>query len=429
MKKERKQELINQFPPISPKDKDAMQGKGYQNFAVMLTRGDELFVRCYHRYSRGGIVERQRYIFAKDGYCRYALKNGTEWKISSEFREPVFTLMTFGYNTDNRYTVLNMDAIKRSCMKYSEVDKYTGTLLMEYLRLYCRHPNVEYLMKQGYSHLIWEYHTGWYGTQLRLGVYEKINWKSNNLLKMLDLSKTEFALLKGNEKRYENYMLWRSNFPKYKPQDLLLLADVFRSEYGTLTSFCEATNLKPVRIARYLDSNDINTGDYRDYLEQCRTLEYNLHDTAICLPRDFNAMHTRLSAIIIVRKNNEVAEKFEENLQPREILEYKANGLILRQPHSFDEIVVEGQALRHCVGGYAERHALGKLHIMFIRKEDEPDIPYYTMEVSVTGKIRQCRGYGNNVEVEKPQSIIDFEVEYQKYLDTIFKGERVRVSA
>ena len=52
------------------------------------------------------------------------------------------------------------------------------------------------------------------------------------------------------------------------------------------------------------------------------------------------------------------------------------------------------------------------------------DIPYYTMEVSLSGKIVQCRGFRNNMGVgstPKPQEMIDFETEYQAYLDSLFR--------
>ena len=78
------------------------------------------------------------------------------------------------------------------------------------------------------------------------------------------------------------------------------------------------------------------------------------------------------------------------------MLEFATDEYFIRQPDSTDEIVVEGQKLSHCVGGYAERHATGKLTIMFLRQKSAPDEPYYTMEVSNDYKIVQCRGYKNN---------------------------------
>lgn len=44
-------------------------------------------------------------------------------------------------------------------------------------------------------------------------------------------------------------------------------------------------------------------------------------------------------------------------------------------------MIAEGQALHHCVGGYALRMAEGKTAIFFIRLAEEPDRPYYTLEL------------------------------------------------
>ena len=91
-----------------------MQGKGAANYCVFLTEGKELFVRCYHRYSRGGkLIERQRYVFAKDGYVRYIYDEYTGWRTASRFREPVFCQGTYGYTFDNSYCILGFDAVEK----------------------------------------------------------------------------------------------------------------------------------------------------------------------------------------------------------------------------------------------------------------------------------------------------------------------------
>lgn len=150
------------------------------------------------------------------------------------------------------------------------------------------------------------------------------------------------------------------------------------------------------------------------------------------MPYDFHSMHTRLSALIRYESDEINRKLFTENYAERRALEYSGNGLILRQPESMEEIAAEGAALNHCVGGYAERHAKGKLTILFLRRLDKPDVPYYTMEVSTDGRIVQCRGYKNNkANNPKPQEIIDFEKEYQIYLDALFgrENQKVRISA
>ncbi len=431
MRKERKETLLYAFPPVPDDIMQKMQTKNKyaRNYAVMLTRGDELFVRCFHQYCKGALVERQRYVFAKDGCCRYGSKYGTNWQIRTEFREPVFCLTSYGYNFDNSYTVLNFEAINKSCMKYSCAELYNGTLLMEYMQLYCKHPNVEYLMKTGYDHLVEERDVGYYwSVRKSLGTHPNINWKTNDLLKMLGLNRAEFKALRGSEGCYDDYLHWREKFPKYNPEELLAVSKVFKSEYDTAEKFCKVTGIRLTRLARYLSEQNVRSRDYSDYLDQCRMLNYDLHDTAICMPHDFEAMHTRLSAMISYKQNAETRKLFEEHYADRKKLEFSSGKLLIRQPETLDEIAAEGAGLHHCVGGYGERHAQGKLHILFIRKMDKPDKAYYTMELGLHGEIRQVRGLRNCDPTKEVRSLIE---QYKHYLDGLFaeKKKKARKTA
>ena len=59
------------------------------------------------------------------------------------------------------------------------------------------------------------------------------------------------------------------------------------------------------------------------------------------------------------------------------------------------EIVHEGRELHHCAGNsdrYFDRIAQRETYICFLRKVEEPDKPYYTIEVEPGGTIRQHRG-------------------------------------
>lgn len=432
MKQERKQELINCFPEIPYSVGEQMKdGKGAANFVVFITRGQELFVRCFHRYSKGKVIaERQRYVFAKDGAVRYGqkwhrVKQKYVWDPMKEIREPVFCNRGYPYSFDNGYTALNCDAVYKSDMRYCQIWEMTCiNAWIEYLKFYCRHPNVEYLIKSGYKHLIRDQNMGYYGNRISLDVYSGINWKSNNLLKMLGLNRNEFRILKDNEEHYENYIHWRDQYPSMKPEDILKLVDVFGAEIGTGTYFANITGKSLLRIAGYLKENRVTKWDYRDYLNQCRQLDYDLHDTAICFPYNFTEMHTRLSEIIQYKANEKAQAQLEERYEERKRFEFASGSLVLIQPKSFMEIVNEGKVLHHCVGGYAERHSKGYTNILFIRKESEIDKPYFTIEVSNGYEIIQCHGYKNDIN-GKPEEISAFEEQYKNYLE-VLKNERIK---
>ena len=424
MREQRKRELLWSFPSVPDDIKEKMRevGKDAENFVVFLTRGQELYARCFHRYSKGKeLVERQRYVFAKDGAVRYgesydAIEHRYVWKARRNFREPVFHRCNMGYTRDNSYYAVNLEAIRESDMKYFPFDG--PDLFMCWLKLYCQHPNVEYLIKSGYEFLFQRVCTGYWGQEEYLLIPKCINWKSNNLLKMLGLNRTEFKLLQGEERKYEDYIRWRKEYPKAKPEALMKAAYAFGSEFGTAAALIEMTRKNIFRIADYIEEQGITTMNYRDYLGQCRTLGYDLHDTAICFPHDFNEMHTRLSAIIRHKEDEKAQAQINERYESRRQFEFSSGGLMVIQPKSFGEIVNEGKVLCHCVGGYAERHAKGQLNIFFIRRASDPDTPYFTIEVDNDYRIKQCHGYRNDRD-GKPEEITAFEQEYGRYLDML----------
>jgi len=419
MKKTRKEELLRQFPVLPDRLSETMKGRKVENFAVMLTYGHELFIRCYHRYSNGKIEERQRYVFADDGFVRYGSDDGESWSIRTDFREPVFCKSGYGYRFDNRYRIINKEAVLKSCMKYSGLEYYHGSLIMEYLHLYCKHRNVEYLVKSGYECVLEEYEPGYFmqGNAPYISAMSIINWKSNNLLKMLGLTRTEFKALQGKENLYPVYLAWKEAFPKCKPEELVMMASAFSYKINDMHRFCEITGLNAPRLALYLSSQNVRLRDYYDYLEQCRKLHYNPQDTAVSMPHDFRKLHDRLTEIIRYQTDKVHEQHLKEHISQRRNLEFQSGNLLIRQPESMSEIIAEGANLHHCVGGYAERHAEGKLHILFIRKKSAPDKSFYTMEVSTDGKIMQVRGLRNCDPVPE---VCAFVKEYQCYLQSIF---------
>lgn len=66
------------------------------------------------------------------------------------------------------------------------------------------------------------------------------------------------------------------------------------------------------------------------------------------------------------------------------------------------ELVKEGTLLHHCVKTYIERVAEGITNIVFIRDVNEPNIPFFTVEVSNENTIEQVHGFANrNADTEE----------------------------
>lgn len=144
--------------------------------------------------------------------------------------------------------------------------------------------------------------------------------------------------------------------------------------------------------------------DWLDYISWCATLKYNLKDMYVLLPPDFGKAHDRVMKEYQAfkdeqeRKRQAKMEKLIKEVlaDARDIpaMMMKDKGLMIILPKSGDEIKEEGRTLHHCVGTYVERVAKGETMILFVRKESEPNIPYFTLEYR-DGKVIQCRGKNN----------------------------------
>lgn len=430
-----------------------------QNFAVFRKLSEnKVLVRCitvFQYFSKSDLLEPD---FDYEEKCIYTLKPGEavkhnlRWTFHSEFggkwihewveqvslpTEPTFNYNSFGYTADNSYTLIGDSCLNDTFLKYCVLG-LPEPIKFCFITYLCRaavHPNIEYLVKGGFFDLAKRYVEG------RAGV--RINWRSNNLLKMLRINRTELEFLSGQD-NYRDYVTFRRNiFKGRSAEETINYFERFGGSVDIIGKIICRTKLISKQVMDYIDKQKNEEGiyftahSYDDYLDECHKLEYDLSDKSVTMPRNLWTAHQRTMQIIKTKADEITKKRLEKTNEFRSDLAYvdKKKGLQVYVPKSVEEIVYEGKILSHCVGGYAKRHAEGKLHILFLRKLSEPDIPYYTMEVNTSGKIVQCRGYKNNVKHNggkpKPQKIIDFEKEYQEYLVGVFskKNKKVRKTA
>lgn len=144
--------------------------------------------------------------------------------------------------------------------------------------------------------------------------------------------------------------------------------------------------------------------DWIEYIGWCREMKYDLDNMFIYMPTNFKKVHDRTAKEYQAYKDEqtrkrkaEMEKRIKKSLKDAAGLPammMKAKGLTIILPKSGDEIKEEGRVLHHCVGTYVERVAKGETMILFVRKEAEPDVPYFTLEYR-GGKVVQCRGRNN----------------------------------
>lgn len=155
------------------------------------------------------------------------------------------------------------------------------------------------------------------------------------------------------------------------------------------------------KILRYLnEGRDAQT--WRDYLADCVELGLDLDDRAVLFPKNLEAAHQGTISQIEYKKNPALWEAFAKRLGRLEKLAWAAEGLLIRPPADAGELILEGKALNHCVGRYVGDMAKGKTVILLLRREAEPDKPFYTLEWK-EGRVIQCRTRNNKSYTEDPE--------------------------
>lgn len=152
-----------------------------------------------------------------------------------------------------------------------------------------------------------------------------------------------------------------------------------------------------------------------DYLDMCQGLNKDICDPMVYRPRELKRRHdkaveeiNRLQIIEDMKDNpvkqkqeaQELREQYpgaEEILKEiKEKYEYQTKEFLVLVPQTLLDIVIEGQALHHCVastGRYFDRILARETYVLFLRKAEDPEVPYYTLEVEPNGTIRQHRSY------------------------------------
>lgn len=186
-----------------------------------------------------------------------------------------------------------------------------------------------------------------------------------------------------------------------------------------------------VRIDRY--SGDFIMADkdiinyYIDYLrmliqaQECRNFPWKFetvedikeaHDNFIPIFNRF--MDLQKSPEVINQKIAERHDKMEKYF-------YNNNEFMITYPRNGIEIIDEGRDLRHCVGSYVNKVADGHTDIFFIRKADDPEKPFFTLELQ-NSRVRQVHGFANSY-ASSVEGLVAFIKEWAKKNKISYKPE------
>ena len=129
--------------------------------------------------------------------------------------------------------------------------------------------------------------------------------------------------------------------------------------------------------------------DYTDYISECSLLGANVNDTAVKMPRSRKKAHDWATIERKVQEKQAYEELVAAVYDSLHTLTEWSDGVFqIIMPHSAREIVEEGVRQNHCVGRYVERVATGESVILFLRRVEDPEKNFYTVEIKKD--MRRC---------------------------------------
>ena len=298
------------------------------------------------------------------------------------------------------------------------------------LMTYCHFPEIEMEIKFGMMNIA-EYHI------MRKGVDAKMNKRKKKPADIYKVYPDRVKELKDcNVSKWAVYQYERENGLRLSDEEVSFLQENFssgRKNYiDNLIKYMSLAQLMN-RLDKYKKQQHgkeeyTNFGvlmHYSDYLDMRRDLGYDMTNSVYLYPRNLRKAHDKMLKEKQDRRNElrvkEVLLKYTNIPNRFKYLKKKygfsAHGFIIRPAKDAGEIVREGWALHHCVGGngYLKKHNDGETSILFMRPEDKPDKSYVTIEVKGGNILQWYAAHDKkNVTKEAKACIDEFEQKIKK---------------
>ena len=288
-----------------------------------------------------------------------------------------------------------------------------------YLKEYRRYPFLEYLVKAGMYQLAYELTQNSY-------LSSSIKKDGKTLPQILGVNKQDIPMIRDLDmsmKQLKAYQGLCALGIHLQAKEFLRFCERYDTSMDTIFTLLDHTTLRKIEKygERFVDGNHgyLNIlKKWKDYLDFCKELGYDMKNTFVLFPKDLTAAHD-LASLEVFRKRE---AKKKEQLQAEENKWKKLFCIYLEKyqwtdgkymvvvPNDLFSIKEEGHVLRHCVGTYVSKILEEESIILFIRRTEDPEKSFYTLEVK-EDQIKQCHGYRNKDMTKEVERFVE---EYKK---------------
>ena len=180
---------------------------------------------------------------------------------------------------------------------------------------------------------------------------------------------------------------------------------------------------------------------WQDYLAMAERLHYDTSDEIVYRVHKLRQRHDELVLQGEAGSLEEQAEKMAAKyphvdaicMELQNKYAYTDEEYTVIAPQNIFEIIKEGRMLHHCVGNdgagerYYDRIERRESFILFLRRTDEPNDPYYTLEIEPDGTVRQKRTLFDR-QHEDIEQATEFLLKWQKVIAARLTGSDLKLA-
>lgn len=371
------------------------------------------------RETEEGVTEFKRWIVSLDtGYSRLLVKRYGEWEKESTGSHYGFSDSDLLFVKDE---MMKTKVGKMGLFEYMEFCDTSGYRTMCgtcYLTSLFYNPIIETLVKIGMSHLVSDV------------VSEKISihYEQKHLWQKLGLSKANFEFAKREHLGSEDFQKLIS----INEYDENVESDAFYrwvNEYAKADLYCiriiiEHIGVTLKQIMDYMESVYYDQGCeceeaitlWRDYLLNYESFhKHNPKTDEEKFPNSLKKSHDVLAMQNTkwTYDSNATVRQFVKLMKEWKHLEFEDDSYKMMLPKTPRDITQEGARQHHCVAGYIKSVLGGDCLILFLRRKENEDRSFFTLEYDLHKSIRQIRGKFNHsivemLDVKERQKLLNF---------------------
>lgn len=311
------------------------------------------------------------------------------------------------------------------------VKKENGFMPITYLEKFDAAPqNVEMMVKMGLHRLVLEIYD--FGFKESGKPWEKLGITKKQLNRLRNINGGLIALKwlqyeEGNGITVDDETLKYYEKERIIPDDIDFIADRMSGRKIMNYIIRQRRQLK-------LKSKDILIL-WRDYLSMAVYMKMDVRQELIFKPKDVKQAHDDMVKLCggadVAKRAGEIALKYpdvDDILKSiKSKYEYRDEQYAVIVPEKIESIIYEGRKLGHCLDKsdiYFDRIQRRESFIVFLRKTEDIEKPYYTLEIEPDGTTRQKRTTGDRQDKDFQEAVSfirKWQREVRKRLDKVDK--------